>query len=229
VDIRCITFDLDDTLWDCMPVIEAAEQASYDWLAVHRPRITARHTLASLIDHRSDYMVAHPELHHDIGALRKRWIALLLGEHGYDDAAVAPLFEVFWHARNQVTLYEEARATLDALQGLYRLGSITNGNADVHYIGIGHYFDFNITAAAAGAAKPDARIYRAAIAAAGIAPERIVHVGDDPARDVAGAAAVGLRTVWVNVTGADWPGGAAPDAEVRHIGELPALLERWTA
>ena len=30
--IRCIAFDLDDTLWACKPVIEHAEQRFYAWL-----------------------------------------------------------------------------------------------------------------------------------------------------------------------------------------------------
>ena len=32
-NIRALTFDLDDTLWDNRPVLKAAEQSLYDWLA----------------------------------------------------------------------------------------------------------------------------------------------------------------------------------------------------
>ena len=39
------------------------------------------------------------------------------------------------------------------------------------------------------------------------------------------AVAAGLRTVWVNRLGADWPGGPPPDAEVRSLEELAELLE----
>ena len=37
-NIRALTFDLDDTLWDNRPVLRAAEQSLYDWLAEHYPR-----------------------------------------------------------------------------------------------------------------------------------------------------------------------------------------------
>ena len=58
----------------------------------------------------------------------------------------------------------------------------------------------------------------------GTTPARLVHVGDDPLRDVAGAAAAGLGTVWVNRPADDWPGGHRPDAEVRSLSELPGVL-----
>lgn len=227
-DLRCITFDLDDTLWDCMPVIEAAERAAYAWLADHCPRVTAALALDEVIAGRQAYMAARPELHHDLTTLRKRWIAELVAGYGYGSEAVEPCFHAFWHERNQVVLFEEARAALDALYGEFRLGSITNGNADVHYIGIGHYFDFSITAAGVGAAKPDPRIFRAAVDAAAVRPDQLVHVGDDPLRDVAAAAALGLRTVWFNPGDAEWPGpGPGPDRVIARLDELWPLLRAW--
>ncbi len=133
-------------------------------------------------------------------------------------------FRVFWEQRNAVTLYREAREALEALHGRYALGAITNGNADVDYIGIGHFFDFVVTAATAGAAKPAPRIFQAALDAAGVGAESTVHVGDDALRDVGGAGAVGIRTVWVNADGRPWPGGPAPDAEIGSLEELEAVL-----
>ena len=58
----------------------------------------------------------------------------------------------------------------------------------------------------------------------GTTPGRLVHVGDDPVRDVAGAAAVGLGTIWVNRPAAAWPGSRRPDAEVRSLSELTDVL-----
>lgn len=226
-DIRCVTFDLDDTLWDCMPVIEAAEREAYVWMAAHSSRITDAMSLAEVITERQAYMAAHPKLHHDITALRKQWIGHLADRFGYGPEIVEPCFHAFWHARNQVELFEEAREALDTLHGVFKLGSITNGNADVHYIGIGHYFDFAITAAGVGAAKPDPRIFRAAIDAAGVRPDQIVHVGDDPLRDVIAAGELGLRTVWVNMGDDEWHGERLPDRTVAHLGELWPVLQAW--
>jgi putative hydrolase of the HAD superfamily len=46
-----------------------------------------------------------------------------------------------------------------------------------------------------GVAKPDPRIFAAAVAELGVAPERTLHVGDDPV-DEQGARAAGLRFAW---------------------------------
>ena len=224
-DIKSICFDLDDTLWDCAPVIDRAERRFYHWLQEHYPRVAERYDFDALIDYRIEHFGAHPEWHHDLTQLRKNWLMTLAEEAGYDDTLVEPGFKVFWLARNEVEFFEQSEDVLDRLTGLYRLGSMTNGNADVHHIGIGHYFDFVITSAAIGQPKPHPEIFQAAIELAGTQPEQLLHVGDDPVRDVLGANALGIRTVWVNRDNRPWPGGKEPDAMIREIAELPSLLE----
>ena len=218
--IRCITFDLDDTLWDCMPVITRAERVFHDWLVQNYPRIAERYDHDSMVAHRKEWFAQFPELHHDLTTLRKRWLSVLAREAGYDEGLVEPGFRVFWEARNQVQLYDDVLGTLERLKGRYVLGAITNGNADVHHIGIGGYFDFFVTAARAGAAKPHPDIFTAALDEAGTAARETVHVGDDPVRDVIGAARVGMRTLWVNPHGSPAPEGCTPDGTVRSVGEV---------
>ena len=164
---------------------------------------------------------------HDYTWLRKRWLQHLAEEAGYGhEQVVEPGFHVFWKARNEVELYEYAHDLLEGLRPRFRVGCITNGNADVHHIGIGHYFDFVVTAAGAGVQKPEPGIFEAALRAADVRPEEAVHVGDDPERDVLGAGAVGMRTVWYNPTLTPWPGGRQPDHVVRNLRHLRELLER---
>lgn len=56
--------------------------------------------------------------------------------------------------------------------------------------------------------KPGARAFRAALAALGTAPAEVVHVGDLRRKDVAGARAVGMRTVRYR--------GAVDDVDLEH-------------
>jgi FMN hydrolase / 5-amino-6-(5-phospho-D-ribitylamino)uracil phosphatase len=223
--IRCITFDLDDTLWDCMPVIRRAEQTFHMWLSVHYPRIAERYDHDAMVAHRKAWFARFPELHHDLTTLRKRWLALIARESGYDETLVEPAFRVFWEARNRVALYDDVTVTLERLRPRYRLGAITNGNADVHRIGIGHHFDFVVTAARVGVAKPHPEIFTAALDEAGTAAHETLHVGDDPVRDVAGAAAVGLRTLWVNPRADITPKGCTPDGVLCSVGEVVEWVE----
>ena len=65
-------------------------------------------------------------------------------------------------------------------------------------------------AAAAGAAKPDARIFAHLRRAAGALPLEILHVGDDPLADVVGATQAGMQAVWLNRGARSWPAEFAP-------------------
>jgi len=223
--IKCITFDLDDTLWDCDPVMRAAETKFYTWLSEQYPRITRRYGVEALVDHRREHFARYPDMWHDFTWLRKRWLEHIAQESGYDDTLVETGFRVFWEARNDVELFEHVEETLAELSARYRVGAITNGNADVHHIGIGHYFDFVVTAADAGASKPAPGIFQTALGRAGIPAAQAVHIGDDPVRDVMGAKAVGMYAIWVNLTQEEWRGDASPDAEVHTIGELRRVLK----
>jgi putative hydrolase of the HAD superfamily len=57
------------------------------------------------------------------------------------------------------------------------------------------YFDSIVISAEAGAQKPGREIFRAAARQLGVPPETILHVGDSPAEDVAGARAAGFQAL----------------------------------
>jgi len=59
--------------------------------------------------------------------------------------------------------------------------------------------DFVVDGSITGVLKPDPRAYRIAIETMGLAPEEIVMIDDQPF-NVEGAAGVGLRTSWFDVT-----------------------------
>ena len=228
--VRCITFDLDDTLWFVAPVIQRAESRFYFWLQERYPRISERYAPQDLLEHRKVFMRERPELHHDLTRLRKQWLALLAADRGYDHELVEPGFQVYWEARNEVEVFDEAREMLAHLQHDFVLGAITNGNADVRRIGIADYFRFVIRSEEVGTAKPHPEIFEAALRAAGVTAAEAVHVGDDPERDIAGAAAAGMRTVWVNLRDEAWPlESVVPTATVRSLDEVAPLLRAWAA
>ncbi|MCY4469132.1 MAG: HAD family hydrolase [Thiotrichales bacterium] len=226
--ISCITFDLDDTLWESGSVLAAAEAQFYEWLGRACPEIARVHSYDALVAHRQAHYASIPEIRHDLTRARLLWLESLLQEWGYGAELAEAGFRVFWEHRNAVTLFDDATRVLGKLGERYAIGAITNGNADVHHIGIGHHFDFVVTPAEAGAAKPDSTIFEFALNAAGASPASVVHVGDDPIRDVAGAAAIGLRTVWMNPDGSPWPGEGRPDAEIRRLDSLIAVVDAWS-
>ncbi len=218
--VACITFDLDDTLWAMRPTITRAERRFYDWLHEHYAHITAGMSAADLLQHRIAFARANPQLGHDLTRLRKAWLAALAAETGTQSFRIDEGFAVYWEARNEVELFDHVESTLETLSSRYTVGAITNGNASVERIGIGHLFDFVVTSAQTGAGKPDARIFEAAAARAGVGLERVLHVGDDAVRDVAGALDAGALAAWVTDRPELWQHPRAPHLVIAHVREL---------
>ena len=222
--IRCIAFDLDDTLWECHPVIERAEHRFYKWLQSYYPKISQKYSEADLITHRMAFMRSNPDNRHDLTTLRKRWMVQLANEVEYDleqdKSFVENGFEVFWLARNEVTFFDGTLTRLEALSIRYSLGVISNGNADVHHIGVGHLFDFVLSSEVAGIAKPHPDIFDQALGLSKTEKHETVYVGDDPKRDILGAHGAGIHAIWFNPSLKPWPGGQTPTAVIQHIDEL---------
>lgn len=226
--ISVITFDLDNTLWDVEPALLRAEQAQRDWLLQHRPGSIEHYDHGRLWEFKKALWKRHPELAHHVSNMRIQMLYELQREAGYGEAdaraGADAAFAVFLEQRHQVVLYEEALQVLQGLAGRYRLGALTNGNADIYKTDAGEYFDFALLAENVGASKPAPDMFRAALAATGVTPDCIVHVGDSPEHDIAGAQAVGIRSVWINPKGLPWPGGEPPDGEVGNLRELPGVI-----
>ncbi len=222
--IRCIAFDLDDTLWECHPVIERAEHRFYEWLELYYPKISQKYSEAELIKHRMAFMRSHPDNRHDLTYLRKAWMMQLAEEVGYDlnqdKSFIGNGFEIFWLARNEVTFFDGTLDLLDQLSSRYSLGVISNGNADVHHIGVGHLFDFVLSSETAGVAKPHPDIFEQALGLSNTEKHETVYVGDDPKRDILGAHGAGIHAIWFNPSLKPWPGGQTPTAVIQHLNQL---------
>lgn len=224
--IRCITFDLDDTLWECWPIIKRAEQALYEWLATHFPRITDNNDFDSLLQHRMQFVKNRPDSHHNLSQLRRDWLRDLAHQHDYPVEACEEGYHIFWQARNNVVFLEGVLDTLERLSNDYSLGVITNGNADVNHIGVGHLFDFSIKSEDAGVAKPHPDIFHLAIQYAAVPASQILHVGDDPISDIKGAQSVGMKTLWANYAKKEWEHEHQPDGTIHHQDDLEHTIRK---
>ncbi|MDT8283137.1 MAG: HAD family hydrolase [Gammaproteobacteria bacterium] len=225
--IIVLSFDLDDTLWPCFPVIRRAEEILFQWMSMHVPAITQRYDIDQLRDQRKSLAIKCPELVHDLTELRIKSFELLADEFDLADDWIKPAFDVFYEARQQVTLFEDVRPVLDELVQSYRLISLTNGNASTIKTGVDHWFDFSLSAAIVGRQKSEPDIYRQAQRQADINAQQMVHIGDDPLHDVAGAKAAGSNAIWLNRQQKTWPlQDCQPDAVISTLYELPQALSR---
>lgn len=221
-----LLFDLDDTLWPIAPVIHAAEESWHAWLARHAPKVAAAFSVAELRVRRMAVLERRPELISDLYQLRREALAEIFAETGEDPTHIEGSMQHFAVLRNKVVPYADVLPVLPLLQGMLRLGVITNGNADLEVIGMNHHFEYQLSSSVFGRAKPDPGIFLAACEAMGVAPQDAVYVGDDLRLDVQGAQGAGLRAVWMNRHGssAHLEAGVTPDAICATFDELLAWI-----
>jgi FMN hydrolase / 5-amino-6-(5-phospho-D-ribitylamino)uracil phosphatase len=216
-----LSFDLDDTLWPVGPVIAAAERTLLSWLRARYPRTVGGHDIESMRALRAGVAERFPEHGHDLTFLRHRALKELFGAAGHAESLADEALEVFFSARNRVEFYDDVRPSLIRLHSRYRLFALSNGNADLKRCGIADLFAGHITASAAGAAKPDARMYAALLKMAGVEAARVLHIGDDPLADVVGATQAGMQAVWLNREAREWPEAfARPPRTITTLAEI---------
>jgi HAD superfamily hydrolase (TIGR01549 family) len=222
--IEVIGFDLDDTLWAVTPVIIRAEQTLNAWLAEAAPDL--RYDVVSMRELRHDVLQRQPSLVRKITELRRQIIvqALINSDVTQADEIADQAIEVFLAARNQIEFFDGALEVLGKLETTHRLGALSNGNADIHRIGLSHLFDFAFSAEDVGAPKPDPALFKKALSHTGVDPHRMVYVGDDPLLDVDAANQVGLKTIWLD-HGNKPIGISQPDITIFNIRELPGAID----
>ena len=229
--ILAITIDLDDTLWPVMPALERADRDLDNYLREHYPQVARTWPIAAMRELRASVAAERLDLAHDFTAQRYITFQKAFDACGIADAPLEALWEIYASARNSVELYPDALPALERLRAMRPVASLTNGNADLERIGLHLHFAHHIASRDVGSAKPEAKIFLAAAERLGVAPENILHVGDDPELDVVGARDAGMRTAWINRAGHPWPGllGAAPDLDLPNLATLAEWLEQHPA
>lgn len=225
--IRALSIDLDDTLWPIWPVIERAESALNIFLQEHCPNTAEKFPLEKMRELRINIVELYPGIEHDFTRQRKLSLLHALRESGDAEHHAEAAFDIFYAARNAIEFYPDAMPALKRLTARYPVAALTNGNADLHRIGIADHFAHFVAARNEGHAKPDAPIFHATCQRLGVEAFEVLHIGDDPLLDVVGAQRAGLRSCWINRRNETWPGCyAAPDLQFTSLTDLADYLEQ---
>ncbi|ELY4376996.1 5-amino-6-(5-phospho-D-ribitylamino)uracil phosphatase YigB [Cronobacter sakazakii] len=229
--IAALTFDLDDTLYDNRPVIARTEQETLAFMQRYHPRLSA-FTAADLHRARTALRQQEPEIYHDVTEWRRRAIEQVMLEAGLsaheasEGANEAMLNFARW--RSLIEVPEENLEALQQLAKKWPLVAITNGNAEPEQFGLGGLFQFVLRAGPHGRAKPYSDMYHLAAQKLGVAPEAILHVGDDLTTDVAGAIRSGVQACWINLLDGDLmqidDSRLLPHLEISRLASLTSLI-----
>jgi HAD superfamily hydrolase (TIGR01549 family) len=144
--------------------------------------------------------------------LRARCAAVLSGELGREVSVEQMMASIRFRA------FPDAAPALADLHGMgLALVCVSNWDISLPEVldrcGLGGDLDGVVTSAAAGARKPDPRIFEAALELAGCAADEALHVGDTPEEDLDGARAAGVRALLIDRDGG---GDIESLAAIRH-------------
>jgi putative hydrolase of the HAD superfamily len=201
--LDCVLFDAGDTLLAPAPsfqgrfVAVAADQG----LPLEEAAVDA--AIAAAVR-----TAAWPEDWTDPATQREFWtgfyrdVLTALG-HADDGMQLAEALFASFSDPASYALFDDVGPALEELAGRgVTLGVVSNFEpwlADILALReIDHLFATVAISGVLGVAKPDPGIFEAALAEAGADPSTTVHVGDQPANDVAAARAVGITPVLID-------------------------------
>jgi putative hydrolase of the HAD superfamily len=198
--IAAISFDLDDTLYDNVPVMRKAEAEGYRALCELFPQ-AQQWTQQQWAERRWQLMRSEADLASDMTLLRLATIQRGLMALGVDETnakiGAEQGLQAFLAARNQVVVPAQTHDMLTALGQRYPLIAISNGNVDTRVIGLHDYFSQVIQPGDGRRGKPYPDMFTAAQQQLPqLQPAQWLHVGDSPLADVLGAHRVGWQSAW---------------------------------
>jgi HAD superfamily hydrolase (TIGR01509 family) len=249
--IRGIAFDLFDTLVDqnhhrLSPIEIEGRRVSATTPALHHHAVATYGIEVTLAEFAGVQRDVDRDLFRDtvkqgVELSTRRRFEVLVERLGLEGRADLPSQWTQIHMgmlREAITVPSHHESILASLAIDHRLAICSNfSDADTARLildeaGFSEHLSSIVISEETGIRKPRPEIFRAVVDALGVPPEQILHVGDDLDADVAGAAACGMRTVWLTRQVADPDAaldayeGPAPDFALEDLVDLPVLAAR---
>lgn len=220
--VRVISFDLDDTLWNSDQVILHAEGVMQEWMATHTPLVNTQLSPDELRTKKFQFIKDHPHLYNRISLARQLFLQSLFADLGYQQAnkLAQDCFQAFYHARQQVSLFDDVLETLRELKKQYQIIAMTNGNADVNLTPLKGMFELALVAETFERPKPHDDMFKHVLEVFDVQAEQVLHVGDHPEHDMLGAFEMGMHTCWLKDGSRDWDQPFQAHMTISHIREL---------
>lgn len=138
---------------------------------------------------------------------------------------------VAWFCEGAARSLAENYRYLQTLHGTYQLSVISNnfGNTQgwCDEYGLSGLLEVIIDSTVLGIAKPDARIFQAALSELRVEPHEAVYIGDSYAADMVGGKNAGMWTAWlVGDQRKPCPDPTLVDVQLAHLQELSDFLAR---
>lgn len=136
---------------------------------------------------------------------------------------------VEWFCDGAAKSLSENRLWLESLKNSYKLGVISNNFGNTRgwcdEYNLSPLLDVIIDSTVFGCAKPDPRIFQAALSELNVSPQEAIYVGDSYKADMVGAKRVGMWTAWmVGNQSKECLDLSVVDVQLTHLHELTEFL-----
>lgn len=131
--------------------------------------------------------------------------------------------------RQQQRLFPKTREVLEQLSSQFKLGLLTNGASDLQRekiaaSGCEDLFSAIVISGEHGIGKPEPAIFERLLQELGITSSEAMMVGNSLERDIAGARAAGMVSVWMRLPGEEGSPMIVPDFTISHLGQLLEII-----
>lgn len=226
-EIQVLSFDLDDTLYYNEDVIQKAEQAQFK--AVTRILGNAAADMQYWAKLKWQVAKKHAQLCHDVTQWRRKVIETGLADLGLAgdelEEATQQVFSEFYDARSDFEVPKQTFEVLAELRQKFPLIAATNGNVDIHRIGLSDFFVGYYRSGEQGTRmKPYPDMLNLAAQQLDIPQAHILHIGDNEYTDVGAALNAGCRSLWFNPDNRRYKVACLADGEYSDLDDLKQLL-----
>lgn len=222
--IKCVIFDLDETLFDRHQTLTTFLAGQYD-------RFRADLGAAD----KSDWIETFMRMD-DRGKTPKRdlYPSLLKEFDGRIEASAALIDDYYARSVTNAIAMDGLAVMLNDLQARQiTTAIITNGETKLqtqtlHALGLLDRVSLVLISEEENCRKPEPEIFQRALQRLGLDAVNCLFVGDDAMSDVLGAHRVGMQTAWFNRDDRSWPQDIDenPGVEIHHLSQLSTLLDQ---
>ena len=241
--IKAISFDLDDTLYNNRPVMQAIEKKMVAYFterfASLLPKLKQNFNRHFWVPYRVQAINNQPDITHDVVKIRFETYRLGLLAHNIsaevaEQEAQAGL-DYFILLRSDFLVPQASHNLLTSLSKVFPLVAISNGNVDTKALGIDHYFQHIYHAGFQYNSddkeseyllkqKPATDMFDLVCQQLAIQPAELLHVGDCGYADIHGALEAGCQTAYLPQYGVGKSLKQIPHIELREVSDLSQLL-----
>lgn len=218
---KVLSFDLDNTIYDCETVLRKAEawfaKYLYERYQLANPKFAEYDFWAQI---KNQCLANNQALANDVTALRAYSLVdafKLLGKNISKQEAFSLVAE-FVKVRSKGSVSDKMKQYLRALKQHYEICAISNGNVDTRILGVDDIFgiDFRPKVDIYNC-KPHADLFIQCAQHYSVDKKEILHIGDDPYTDVMGAVYAGCQCAWV------YRGYTGISPDEHHLKVLPSV------